>query len=90
MPELIATLDAARKRRHEDNKFAASLKGIRLDEEDKSNAWEDMKARVFSRGKAKNAKDVMALTGQNAKQKGFGIGQGLAYASSDSSGWWKR
>lgn len=45
----------------------------------KSNAWEDMKARVFSKGKATDSNDILALQGVNATQAGFGIGLGLDY-----------
>jgi hypothetical protein len=38
-----------------------------------------MKARVFSKGKAENSKDVLALQGINAQKAGFGIGMGLDY-----------
>ena len=41
--------------------------------------WEDLKARVFSRGKATDSKDILALQGQNAVSAGFGIGMGLDY-----------
>ena len=46
---------------------------------DKQNEWENLKARVFSKGKAKDANDVLALQGENAKMAGFGIGMGLDY-----------
>jgi hypothetical protein len=91
MPELIATLDASRKVRHEEHEFLASIHDRKLDGgEDNSNAWEDLKARVFSKGKAKDSRDVLSLSGQNAQLKGFGIGNGLAYGNGDASGWWNR
>ena len=56
------------------------MQGVDLDKtSNKSNAWEDMKARVFSRGKATDSNDVLALQGINAQQAGFGIGMGLDY-----------
>jgi hypothetical protein len=38
-----------------------------------------MKARVFSKGKATDGSDIMALQGKNAERAGFGIGMGLTY-----------
>ena len=80
MPELTATLEIKRESDYNDKKFSAGLKGIDLDEQSgKKNAWEEMKARVFSNGSAANANDVLALQGQNAIKAGFGIGMGLDY-----------
>jgi hypothetical protein len=42
-----------------------------------------MKARVFSKGKAENARDIIALQGINAQKAGFGIGMGLEYEKVD-------
>jgi len=91
LPELFATLDSSRKKKHEEFKFLAALKGIDIDKDSKKadTTWEDIKARAFSGGKVKDASDVLALTGKVAQQKGFGIGQGLEYASGDESEWWK-
>lgn len=90
MPELIATLDAQRKRTQEEREFQAQLHNAQMgDAPEKSNAWEDLKARVFSGGRATNANDVLALSGVTAQQKGFGIGAGLSYANSDNTEWWK-
>jgi hypothetical protein len=56
------------------------MQGVDLDKQSgKQNAWEEMKARVFSGGKASNANDVVALQGANAQKAGFGIGMGLSY-----------
>ena len=44
-----------------------------------NNAWEDLKARVFSKGKTNDANDILSLQGVNAQQAGFGIGMGLDY-----------
>lgn len=80
MPELTATLNIKRELDYQDKKFYAAIQGVDLDKNTKkSNAWEDMKARVFSKGKAQNSKDVLALQGANAQRAGFGIGMGLDY-----------
>lgn len=82
MPELVSTLDAKRNRDYEEKKFLAAIQGIDLDEQtgrSKQNAWEEMKARVFSGGKTDNPDDVTALQGINAQKAGFGIGMGLDY-----------
>jgi hypothetical protein len=56
------------------------MQGVDLDKNSgNSNAWEDMKARVFSKGKAENGNDILALQGKNAEKAGFGIGMGLDY-----------
>lgn len=84
MPELVATLSAKRDLDYSDKKFFAAIQGVDLDAQTKkSNAWEDMKARVFSGGQATNANDVLALQGQNAVKAGFGIGMGLDYERID-------
>ena len=80
MPEIIATLKVKRDLDYGQKKFLAAMQGVDLDKtSNKSNAWEDMKARVFSRGKATDSNDVLALQGINAQQAGFGIGMGLDY-----------
>jgi len=80
MPELTATLNIKRELDYQDKKFYAAIQGVDLDKNTKkSNAWEDMKARVFSKGKAQNSNDVLALQGVNAQKAGFGIGMGLDY-----------
>jgi hypothetical protein len=38
-----------------------------------------MKARVYSKGKTSNPRDILALQGAAAKRAGFGIGNGLEY-----------
>ena len=55
------------------------MQGVDLDKNNKQNEWEEMKARVFSKGQAANANDIVALQGQNAANAGFGIGMGLTY-----------
>jgi len=80
MPELTATLNIKRELDYSEKKFLAAIQGVDLDKNtNKSNAWEDMKARVFSRGKAKDSNDIVALQGVNAQRAGFGIGMGLDY-----------
>jgi len=80
MPELAATLNAKRENDYNEKKFLAAIQGIDLDKQSgKSNAWEDMKARVFSKGQATSADDVLSLQGVNAQKAGFGIGMGLEY-----------
>jgi hypothetical protein len=85
MPELVATLSAKRELDHEEKKFLAAIQGVDLDDagggENPQNAWEEMKARVFSGGAAANANDVVALQGVNAQRAGFGIGMGLDYTN---------
>lgn len=83
MPELVATLGAKREQAYEEKKFLAAMQGVDLENnsggESKKNAWEEMKARVYSGGQASNADDVLALQGVNAQKAGFGIGMGLSY-----------
>lgn len=80
MPELTLLLSTKRDLDYQQRKFDAAMQGVNLDEEvGESNAWEEMKARVFSGGKARDGKDILALQGQNAAQAGFGIGMGLDY-----------
>lgn len=81
MPELTAILKASRDRIHEDRKFNAAIQGIDLDKESgqQEDAWENLKARVASQGKAENSKDILSLQGTAAQQAGFGIGLGLDF-----------
>jgi hypothetical protein len=83
MPELIITLGIKRELEYEDKKFLAAIQGVDLDknsgEKKGQQEWEDMKARVFSKGQATDSKDVLALQGANAMKAGFGIGMGLDY-----------
>ena len=83
MPELMAILDASRELDYSEKKFLAAIQGVDLDKESgKSKGqqeWEDMKARVFSRGATSDSNDVLALQGINAQKAGFGIGMGLDY-----------
>lgn len=83
MPELLATIEVKRKIDLEDKKFMAAIQGVDLDKEMGSEKgqkeWEDMKARVFSKGQTTDSNDVLSLQGINAQKAGFGIGMGLDY-----------
>jgi hypothetical protein len=82
MPELLITLEARRELDYEEKKFLAAIQGVDIDKgsaKDSQNSWEQMKAKVFSNGKAKDGNDVLALQGVNAQKAGFGIGMGLGY-----------
>jgi hypothetical protein len=80
MPELVAILETKRENDYQDKKFLAAIQGVDLEAQSgKKNAWEEMKAKVFSGGRAKDANDITALQGLNAQQAGFGIGMGLGY-----------
>jgi hypothetical protein len=79
MPELTLLLSTKRDLEYQQKKFDAAMQGVDLDEGNKSNAWEEMKARVFSGGKTDNGNDILALQGANAAKAGFGIGMGLDY-----------
>ena len=78
MPELTAVLNVKREEDYAHKKFLAAMQGVDLDD-NKSNAWEEMKARVFSNNQTGNPNDIVALQGQNAINAGFGIGMGLTY-----------
>ena len=80
MQELTATIKIKRELDYTDKKFAAAMQGVDLDKNSNSgNAWEDMKARVFSKGATTDGSDILALQGANAERAGFGIGMGLDY-----------
>ena len=80
MPEILVTLGAKRDLDYQEKKFLAAMQGVDLDKQSgKNNAWEEMKARVFSNNGTKDPNDVLALQGQNAAKAGFGIGMGLDY-----------
>jgi hypothetical protein len=83
MPELTAVLVAKRESKFEEHKFLAALQGVDLDDskqtKQKATSFDDIKARVFSGGQAKDANDILSLQGINASQAGFGIGAGLSY-----------
>jgi hypothetical protein len=82
MPEIIAILSSKRDLDYQEKKFFAAIQGVDLDKQsgkNKGNEWEQMKARVFSRGGTSDPNDVLSLQGQNAAKAGFGIGMGLDY-----------
>jgi hypothetical protein len=80
MPELVAILESKRDQDHINRKFMAALQGVDIDKNKVSNdAWEEMKARLYSKGKTSNPRDIVALQGAAAKRAGFGIGHGLDY-----------
>jgi hypothetical protein len=83
MPELVATIGSIRELDYQEKKFLAAIQGVDLDGEtnkDKGQKeWEDMKARVFSKGQTSDSNDVLSLQGANAQKAGFGIGMGLDY-----------
>jgi len=82
MPELTATLTSKRDRDYQEKKFLAAIQGVDLDKQsgkNQANAWEEMKARVFSGGKTDDPNDIISYRGARADKAGFGIGQGLSY-----------
>ena len=82
MPELTSMLETKRELDYQEKKFFAAIQGVDLDKNNgqaPENKWEEMKARVFSGGKAKSGNDVLALQGVNAQKAGFGIGMGIGY-----------
>lgn len=82
MPELIAIVTATRDKEKDNQRFLAALQGVDLDENSNNNPnkeFEDLKARVFSRGQATDSNDILSMQGINAEQAGFGIGNGLEY-----------
>lgn len=87
MPELMTTLSSKRELDYQEKKFLAAIQGVDLDANQKGSdgkqrgqqEWEDLKARVFSGGKAKDGNDILALQGPAAEKAGFGIGMGLDY-----------
>ena len=83
MPELMSTLSVSRELDYSEKKFLAAIQGVDLDKNSGSEKgqkeWEDMKARVFSKGQTSDSNDVLSLQGVNAQKAGFGIGMGLDY-----------
>lgn len=82
MPELTTTLNAKRESEYREKKFLAAMQGVDLDAQTgkaDQNAWEKLKAKVFSKGKTDNPNDIVSLQGAAAKKAGFGIGMGLGY-----------
>lgn len=81
MPELVVTLGSKRDLDYQEKKFLAAMQGVDLDKQSgkSSNAWEEMKARVFSNGQTSDPNDILSYQGTKATQNGFGIGMGLNY-----------
>lgn len=83
LSEIMAIISSKRELDYQEKKFFAAIQGVDLDDESDSGRgqkeWEDLKARVFSRGATNDSNDILALQGQNAKKLGFGIGMGLDY-----------
>jgi len=80
IPELMAVIASKRELDYEEKKFLAAIQGVDLEKNaNKQNEWENLKARVFSKGKTSDGNDVLALQGATAKKAGFGIGFGLDY-----------
>jgi hypothetical protein len=83
MPELMATLEVSRELDYTEKKFLAAIQGVDLDKQSGSERgqkeWEDMKARVFSKGQSTDSNDIVSLQGSMAQKAGFGIGHGLDY-----------
>lgn len=81
MPELIATLEAIKKKEHNDKKFQASLKGVDIGEyetEKKGSTFDEIRLRAA--GINTMGDDVVSLQGSFAAEAGFGIGAGLGYS----------
>lgn len=81
MPELIATLEAIKKKEHNDKKFQASLKGVDIGEyetEKGGSKFDDVRLRAA--GIDATADDVVSLQGSFAAEAGFGVGAGLGYS----------
>lgn len=80
MPELVQTIKAIQKREQDNRKFAASLKGVSLDDEQSGGGttFEDIALRAAGINASKD--DVVSLQGQFAAEAGFGIGAGLGYS----------
>lgn len=83
MPELMATLEVSRELDYAEKKFMAAIQGVDLDAESGKGKgqqeWENMKARVFSKGQTSDANDILSFQGPKAQKAGFGIGMGLDY-----------
>jgi hypothetical protein len=83
MPELMATLEVSRELDYAEKKFMAAIQGVDLDKQSGKGKgqeeWEDMKARVFSKGQASDSNDILSFQGPKAQKAGFGIGMGLDY-----------
>ncbi len=91
MAELVSILEAMNEKEYADKRFAAAMQGVDLDkqtgrdkrpnktEQKKASTFEDIQARVFSGGMAKDANDILALQGSYGARKGFQIGKDMDY-----------
>jgi hypothetical protein len=81
MSELLAIIERGRELDYEEKKFLAAIQGVDLDKHSgrSNNAWEEMKARVFSGGKTDDPNDIISYQGAKAAKNGFGVGMGLGY-----------
>ncbi len=91
MAELVSILEAMNEKEYADKKFAAAMQGVDLDkqtgrdkrpnktEQKKASTFEDIQARVFSRGMAQDANDILALQGSLGARKGFQMGKDMGY-----------
>lgn len=83
LSEIISIISSKRELDYQEKKFFAAIQGVDLEDSNNSERgqkeWENLKARVFSRGATNDSNDVLSLQGQNAKKAGFGIGMGLDY-----------
>ena len=84
MPELMVTLSSKRELDYEEKKFLAAIQGVDLEQNSNGSKkgqqeWEDLKARVYSGGKARDGNDILALQGPAAQKAGFGVGMGIDY-----------
>jgi hypothetical protein len=81
--ELIKLLETKRDLDYQEKKFFAAIQGVDLDKEtgksSGQDAWEKMKAKVFSGGKTTDPNDITSFQGHKAVQAGFGVGMGLGY-----------
>ena len=91
MAELVAILEAMNEKEYADKKFSAAMQGVDLDkqtgrdrrprktEQKKASTFEDIQARVFSRGLAQDANDILSLQGSLGARKGFQMGKDMGY-----------
>lgn len=77
MTEMLETLSSKRDLDYQEKKFLAAIQGVDLEKGKGEDAWEEMKKRVFNKGKDSN--DITLLKGRAAQAAGFGIGMGLDF-----------
>jgi hypothetical protein len=77
MPELTSIIETKRELDYNEKKFFAAIQGVDLDKQtgkSDQNAWEKMKAKVFSKGKTSNPNDIISLQGAAAKKVWYWYG----------------